>query len=79
MMSVPDPEKWEATEGEIECAAFESDSEYGHGDDSGILRLTRLVARRRALEELRALKDNPSWVTYDEIDARIAAIEAEEL
>ena len=71
-MSAPDPKAWEITEQDWN---FPTRWLYSR---EAIQRLAKSIARRRAIAELLALKDNPSWVTYGEIDARIAAIEAEE-
>lgn len=76
-MSAPDPEKWKASVGEIEDAAYEADSEYGNGDSGEIVKLTETVARRRVLAELKAIRDAYPEQTQALHD-RIAAIEAEE-
>ena len=87
-MSAPDPEKWELTEDEAEEIGAAVDL-YGT-DSPEFLGGFEMVARRRALAELRALaedaREEPNQlqlcpvftVRLDDIRRRIAEIEAEE-
>ena len=76
-MRAPDPEKWKAKPWEVSEVALQSDSEFGDNDESGIEELAETVARRRALEELRALAYQPEMLTRQSLCNRIAEIEAE--
>ena len=79
-MSAPDPEKWQATIEECEELSW----------PGGAQALAELVARRRAIEELKALSESAMQepnqlpicpvftVRLEDIRQRIAAIEAEE-
>lgn len=85
-MRVPDPEKWKATKDEC-------DGPYGliYGTRKDVARVYERIARRRALEELRALLKlvtspyvdqhyggpAPRNIDADDVEARIAEIESE--
>ena len=75
-MRVPDPEKWKATSEELEMAWEEDFNPYHEGFNSSghVAALTETVARRRALDELRALLPSCNAA---QIHARIHEIEAE--
>ena len=91
-MSAPDPKAWAPEPWEVSEVAMQSDSEFGDNDESGIVDLCETVARRRAIEELKALISEtyepyvnqhyggpaPTLLNADVIFSRIAAIEAEE-
>ena len=51
-MSAPDPKAWAASQWEVMSVSPE-----GRGDDPEVIELTAAVARRRAIAELKALRD----------------------
>lgn len=85
-MSTPDPNNWKATNEELETAWDDDFNPHHEGFNSSghVAALTESVARRRALEELKALAEQAwmhphGYMVLDEqvIRNRIAAIEAE--
>lgn len=72
-MRAPDPEKWKATETMVNGLGYDVPGDI---NVASVVSLCNAVARRRALEELRAIRDAYPEQTQALHD-RIAEIEAE--